>query len=299
MESQFLDAPDGHKIEAFIWKNPEAKAWVHILHGMAEHAERYDDYAQALVSQGFSVVAHNHRGHGNVHSEALGLFSKKDGWNKVLNDVDIVRGCITDDKPYFLLGHSMGSFIAQAYLTTNPKPISGLILSGTNIQPSALLKSGHVVAKVERFRLSPLKTSKLLHYLSFDSFNNAFKPIRTELDWLTRDEEIVDKAIDDPRCAFVCKIQLWLDLFSGLINLYANKGYKSIQANLPIYIFGGDQDPVGMKGKGLYLLSKAYKEAGQKQVDLKIYEGGRHEMLNETNRKEVYDDTIKWITAHL
>lgn len=299
MESRDLTAQDGHIIQTFVWANPDAKAWIHILHGMAEHAERYNDIACALVDAGYAVVAHNHRGHGNnLSDDELGLFSAKDGWKKVLQDVDFVRQSITDDKPYFLLGHSMGSFIAQSYMSTQPEKVAGLVLSGTNIQPTSLLKSGNVIAKIERFRLNPLKVSRLLQYLSFEAFNNAFKPIRTEFDWLTRDESIVDITIDDPRCGFDCKIQLWLDLFSGLIDLYAEEGYKKIQDDLPIYIFGGDKDPVGASGKGLYLLSKAYKEAGQTQVSLKIYEGGRHEMLNETNRDEVYKDLITWINSH-
>lgn len=298
MQTQNLSTPDGHKIETFIWPNPEAKAWVHILHGMAEHAERYDETAQYLVKAGYAVVAHNHRGHGNLANEEFGLFAKKDGWQKVLNDVEQVRNTITDDKPYYLLGHSMGSFIAQSYMTTHPKPVKGLILSGTNIQPKSIISAGHMVAKVERLRLNPLKVSNLLQKLSFESFNNAFNPIRTEFDWLSRDEAIVDKTIADPRCGFDCKIQLWLDLFNGLKNLYSKEQYKTIQANLPIYIFGGDKDPVGLNGKGLYLLSKAYKESGQSDVSLKIYEGGRHEMLNETNREEVFVDLINWLETH-
>jgi len=299
MERQLITAPDGHQIETFIWQNPEAKAWVHILHGMAEHAERYDDTAQNLVQAGYAVVAHNHRGHGNIPEEEFGLFALKDGWKKVIEDVNQVREEVcSGPMPYFLLGHSMGSFIAQAYMSTQPTPIKGLILSGTNIQPKSMISAGHMVAKVERLRLSSNKVSGLLQKLSFESFNNAFMPIRTDFDWLSRDEALVDKTIDDPRCGFECKIQLWLDLFTGLKALYSNEGYKRIQDDLPIYIFGGDQDPVGAKGKGLYLLSKAYKEAGQPDVTLKIYEGGRHEMLNETNKEEVYEDLITWLNAH-
>lgn len=299
MDTRLISADDGHQIEVLIWPNPQAKAWVHILHGMAEHVSRYDEFAQHLVKAGFAVIAHNHRGHGNSPSTTLGIYADTDGWQKLLSDIDCVRGEIPDDKPYIMFAHSMGTFITQAYLATQPKAIDGLILSGSNIQPSMLLKAGRVVAQLERMRKGAANTSGLLQFLSFGSFNNAFKPNRTGFDWLSRDNQQVDKYIADPLCGFDCKIQLWLDMFAGLIDLYGNKTYQRIQKNLPILLFGGDKDPVGEMGKGVPKLANAYEKSGQTDVMCKLYENGRHEMLNETNREEVYTDVANWLNAHI
>lgn len=295
MDTRLITSKDGHQIEVLTWPNPQAKAWVHLLHGMAEHVSRYDEFANHLVDAGFAVVAHNHRGHGASPSTTIGLYAEQDGWQKVLQDIDTVRDDIPTDIPYFMFAHSMGTFITQAYLATQPKPIDGLILSGSNIQPSPLLKAGRVVANIERLRKGAMNSSGLLQFLSFGSFNNAFKPNRTEFDWLSRDDTQVDKYIADPLCGFDCKIQLWLDMFAGLIDLYGNKTYRKIQKDLPILLFGGDKDPVGEMGKGVPKLAKAYETSGQNNVTCKLYENGRHEMLNEINRKEVYCDVVNWL----
>lgn len=299
METRFITAKDNYQLEVLTWPNKHAKAWVHILHGMAEHASRYDDFARFLVSCGYSVIAHNHRGHGSSPTCEIGLYADADGWEKVQQDIDVIRDTIKDDKPYFMFAHSMGTFITQAYLAKQPKHISGLILSGSNIQPTPLLKAGRMVAKLEKMRLGHNNNSALLQFLSFGSFNKAFKPNRTDFDWLSKDEAQVDAYINDPLCGFDCSVQLWLDLFSGLIDLYGNKSFAQIQNDLPILIFGGDKDPVGEMGKGLPKLANAYKKAGQNRVELKLYENGRHEMLNEVNRNTVYKDVSTWLDRYL
>lgn len=296
MQSHYLTADDGYQIEVFTWPNEQAKAWIHILHGMAEHISRYDEFAQALVKAGYAVIAHNHRGHGSSPSTQIGLFAEQDGWNKVVNDIDVVRNSIPEELPYIMFAHSMGTFITQAYLINQPKPIQGLILSGSNLQPLPLVKAGKLVAKMEKWRKGALTPSPILQFLSFGSFNNAFKPNRTDFDWLSRDEQQVDQYISDPLCGFDCHIQLWIDLFNGLNNVYSKGSIERIQSDLPILIFGGDKDPVGEMGKGLPKLAKRYKQSGQGNVTLKLYENGRHEMLNETNKHEVISDVVHWLS---
>jgi alpha-beta hydrolase superfamily lysophospholipase len=301
MIESFIDAPDGHKVQTLCWPVDKPKAWVHINHGMSEHAHRYDQLAQTLNTAGYSVVAHNHRGHGSSPTTTTGHYADKNGWNKLLADVDQVRTQVCDNNlPYYLMGHSMGSFIVQSYLA-NPletqRPIDALILSGSNFQAPQIAKVGHAVARLERWRLGNTKASKLLQFLSFGSFNQAFKPNRTDFDWLSKDHDHVDKYINDPLCGFDCSTQLWVDLLGGLIDLFTLKTFNRIQKNLPIYIFGGDQDPVGEKGKGLPKLMAAYKNAGQQNVTLKLYEEGRHEMLNEINRDEVMADIANWLNT--
>ncbi len=291
---------DGHQIQTFIWPNEKAKAWIHIFHGMAEHALRYDEFAEKLVAAGFAVVAHNHRGHGTSQSTVLGSYADTDGWQKVLQDITVVRSDVCDKKlPYFIFAHSMGSFIAQSFLSKQPETISGIILSGSNYQPVWLSRTARAIAKIESVRLGKEKSSGLLQFLSFGSFNQKFKPNRTEYDWLSRDGAEVDKYITDPLCGFPCSTSLWLDFFEGLIDVFTPSALKKIQANLPIFILGGSQDPVGLMGTGLPKLLKAYKATGQTNLTLKLYEGGRHEMLNETNKQEVSEDAITWFDKQI
>ena len=300
MKTLHLKAHDEHPILAYIWENPSPIGWVHILHGMAEHALRYEALADALVAAGYSVVAHNHRGHGPANDHQLGHYADENGWQKVIADVDTVRTQCTDSRiPYYLFAHSMGSFIAQAYLATKPKPINGLILSGSKLESRLVATAGGLVAKVEKLRVGAQNTSPLIDALSFGSFNKAFKPTRTDHDWLSRDPAEVDKYIKDPYCGFSCSAQLWIDLLSGLNQLYQKSTLDRIQSDLPIYLFGGDQDPVGEQGKALPKLYDAYIAAGQKDVTIKLYPQGRHEMLNETNRNDVIHDIINWLSQHM
>jgi alpha-beta hydrolase superfamily lysophospholipase len=299
MIESFIDGADGHKIQTLCWPIDTPKAWVHINHGMAEHAQRYQQLAQVLNNAGYSVVAHNHRGHGTSPTTELGHYADQDGWNKLLGDINAVRNKICEpDLPYYLMGHSMGSFIVQSYLA-NPaagqQPIDALILSGSNFQAPFVAKAGRAIAKLERWRLGAKSPSKLLQFLSFGSFNQSFKPNRTDFDWLSKEHSQVDKYINDPLCGFDCSTQLWVDFLGGLGDLFTLTSFNGIQKQLPIYIFGGDLDPVGEKGKGLPKLAKAYKDAGQGDVTIKLYENCRHETLNETNQAEVRSDVANWL----
>ncbi len=293
-------ADDGHQIEVFIWPNKRAKAWVHILHGMAEHALRYHEFAEKLVAAGYGVVAHNHRGHGAGQTASLGIFADSNGWEKILQDTALVRKTVCiNDLPYFIIGHSMGSFIAQSYLTQHSKiakpDISGVILSGSNLQSVLLLSIASVVAKIECFRVGKQNSSALLQFLSFGSFNKKFKPNRTQYDWLSRDGAEVDRYITDPLCGFDCSTGLWLDFLTGLKKLFKPANFKKIAPDLPIFIFGGSDDPVGLMGKGLPKLFNAYKANGHTNITLKLFHNGRHEMLNEINKEEVYHEIILWL----
>lgn len=303
MIERIITAPDGHEIQVKIWPNEHGKAWVHLHHGMAEHIDRYDAFAQQLVKAGYAVLGHNHRGHGSSATTQQGLYGSENGWLKVLQDISTVREDVcNDDRPYYIFAHSMGSFICQAYLTREdipkPGPIKGLILSGSNLQSPFLSKAGLAVASMERMRLGKQGTSKLINFLSFGSFNNAFKPARTDFDWLSRDPEQVDLYVKDDLCGFDCSAGLWCDLLVGLGELYGSGNLKHFPTEYPVYIFGGDKDPVGLMGKGLPKLAQAYKAAGNPDVTMRLYENGRHEMLNETNKQQVMDEVIDWLNAH-
>ena len=296
MIEQVVETADGYKLQVYVWPNEQAKAWVHINHGMAEHALRYKDFATQLVAEGYAVVAHNHRGHGNSETTQLGYFAKQNGWGKVLSDLDVVRDSVCSTAlPFYLFGHSMGSFVVQSYLSATTRKIDGLILSASNRQPLLLSLIGKFIAKIEQIRVGEQKSSALLQFLSFGSFNQAFKPNRTAFDWLTRDNEQVDKYLADTLCGFPCSTGLWYEFISELVNLVKPETLKRIQKDLPILMVGGSQDPVGMMGKGLPKLARLYKSIGQEKVTLKIYQDARHEILNETNNEQVYIDIINWL----
>jgi alpha-beta hydrolase superfamily lysophospholipase len=298
MIENVIETPDGHQIQVFIWPNADAKAWVHIFHGMAEHAKRYQSFAEQLVAAGYAVVAHNHRGHGDGSCTVLGSYgyNTDDGWSMILQDIDKVRQQVcSDDRPYYIFAHSMGSFIAQDYLANKETTINGLILSGSNYQSPWLAKLGSLAAKLEGFRVGAHNSSPLLQFLSFGSFNQAFKPNRTPFDWLSRDQKQVDRYIADPLCGFACSTRFWQGFLQALNRLFKEGTLSRIQQDLPIFIMGGDQDPVGRQGKGLEKLHAAYKALGQRNLSLKLYENGRHEMLNETNREEVTSDILDWL----
>lgn len=296
MHNQQLIQDDGHIIETYEWHIQNPRGLVHINHGMAEHALRYRTLAHFLNNAGFSVVAHNHRGHGPQHQgELAGHYADENGWQKVLADVHTVRNsCNPNQVPYILFGHSMGSFIAQAYAISHP-PVDALILSGSNWQTPLLYKVGGLTARFEKWRQGPRNNSQLLNRLSFGSFNNAFKPTRTEFDWLSADNAQVDLYIQDPYCGFDCTTQLWIDLLAGLTTISTADALKVLPENLPVYLFAGQLDPVGRQGKGMQALEKRLRMTGHRNVTLTLYKQGRHEMLNEVNKQAVMLNIANWL----
>lgn len=299
-ENFWLDASDGTQLYVNRWFNDAApKAILMISHGMAEHSARYERLAQALVPAGFAVVAHDIRGHGQTAKNgAFGHYADHDGWNKVVGDLASVNQYIRKKypkTPIILLAHSMGSYIGQAYLMQCGKQhIQGAILSASNYASIARYRQAKLFARFEAWRQGPKGYSALLEYLSFGTFNNAFKPSRTPSDWLSRDTAEVDKYLNDPLCGFRCSNQLWLDLLDGLQFITAPDNLKKIKRNLPLLIIGGANDPA-IKGDGIKKLADALNAAGAKRVQTKVYPEARHELLNETNRDEVTRFYIEWL----
>ncbi|MEH6447188.1 MAG: alpha/beta hydrolase [Oleispira sp.] len=290
---------DGRHIQVNSWISPNAKAYVHLCHGMAEHISRYEEFAQYLYEQGYNVICHNHRGHGD--NEILGHYANQEGWLKTIQDIADVQEQTIEDKdlPLFLFAHSMGSFIAQGYAIRHGNRLAGLILSGTNYQHPFMYHAGRIVAKVENRRLKEGAPSLLMDKLSFASFNSHFKPSRTDFDWLSRDPKQVDKYIADPLCGFPCSAETWQQLLSGLIEISQKNQLEKIPQALPMYLFGGEKDPVGRMGKGIPALEQKLRQTGHDKVTSKLYKEGRHEMLNETCKSEVYQDITDWINQQL
>ncbi|MBN2975236.1 alpha/beta hydrolase [Pseudomonas fluorescens] len=299
----WLTANDHSRLYVNQWM-PEgpARAVLMLSHGMAEHSGRYARLADALCTAGYAVYALDQRGHGRTADEGtLGLYAEEDGWNKVVGDLASLNHHVGQQHPglpIILLGHSMGSYIAQAYLLHHSASLHGAILSGSNFQPVALYRAARVIARAERLRQGLRGRSALIDYLSFGSFNKAFKPNRTAFDWLSRDPAEVDKYINDPLCGFRCTNQLWVDLLGGLQQISKASNLAQIDPGLPILVMGGECDPVS-EGKRLTSLANALREAGCQHLQLNIYPQARHEVFNETNRDEVTADVLTWLDQAL
>ncbi len=278
------------------------RAVVLLAHGMAEHAGRYQRLGQALSAAGFALYAHDQRGHGRTAEHGtLGLFASHQGWDSVVNDLASLAQHIGQQHPgapLFLFGHSMGSYIVQAYLLHHSASLQGAVLSGSNFQPPALYRAACVIARLEAWRQGPLGRSALIDWLSFGSFNKAFKPNRTAFDWLSRDSAEVDAYVADPLCGFRCTNRLWVDLLMGLEHISQPRHLAQIDPNLPILVMGGECDPVSA-GKRLKDLVGALRLAGNQRVQLQLYPQARHELLNETNRDEVTAALIAWLEQGL
>jgi alpha-beta hydrolase superfamily lysophospholipase len=293
-----LTGRDGASIHVHRWlpdQGSEVRGIVQIAHGMAEHGARYARFADALTKHGYAVYADDHRGHGKTASEAdLGHFGDTHGWELVTSDLLALGKRARSEHPgkkLIFFGHSMGSFFGQAILQKHAREYDGMIFSGTNAPGSVLERAGSGVARIERLRAGVRGKSSLLTFLSFGSFNDAFKPARTDFDWLSRDPAEVDKYIADPRCGFHCTTELWVQLLEGLRSI-ATSGFGAVPKDFPVHLFAGDRDPVGRASKGVVELHQRLQSVGLTRSTIRLYPEGRHEMLNEISRDEVMADVV-------
>ncbi|NLB89830.1 MAG: alpha/beta hydrolase [Clostridiales bacterium] len=294
----------GETLEGALWiPETEGKGVVQLVHGMAEHIGRYEEPAEKLCEAGYIVVHHNHLGHGNT-APVKGYFAEKDGWEALLQDIDTVRRKTQKEYPalpYYLLGHSMGSFLVRCYLQEydQDRQLDGAILSGTGYYGKGLVVFAKGLAKTMNAFGYKKKPAKLINTLAFSGGNKQFKPVKTEFDWTSRDVEKVRAYAEDPLCGFVFTGQGYYDLFSGLYRLSDKEKLGKMNPDLPVYFFSGDRDPVGSNGKGVKQVAEDFRQAGMKKVDVVLYPDGRHEMFNEINRKEVIDDLIYWLDGQV
>jgi alpha-beta hydrolase superfamily lysophospholipase len=300
----FLATADGKRIYVVQWLPSGAnsiKGIVQISHGMAEHCLRYRPLAQYLTDNGYAVYASDHRGHGQSVGidDVYGHYADQDGWNKVVDDLYRVNREIArlhPEVPITLLGHSMGSFIARAYVFRHPDSIQGLILSATGMRYGLIANIARTIARWDSRRIGARTPSKLMAKLSFGSFNLRFLPARTAFDWLSRDPAQVDLYINDPMCGFDCSAQLWVDLFGGISEFEAQEKHaQQLPAGLPVLGIVGTHDPVSMGGLGIKQVCKLYQKGGLRDVNVKLYEKARHELTNETNRQQVFTDLGNWL----
>lgn len=301
-----LTTSDGTPLHVYRWLPDEApRAVVQVAHGMAEHAGRYERFAEALTAAGYAVYADDHRGHGQTHPSSgadHGYFADQGGWDRVVTDLHEVTRLARDEQedglPVFLFGHSMGSFLSRAYAIRWGGDLAGLVLSGTAGDPGALGRIGGAIAGLEARIRGRRNRSPLMDKLTFGQYNAAFKPNRTQFDWLSRDEAEVDKYIADSEAGNVFTSGFFSDLLSGLAWISNDANVARIPADLPVLLVAGELDPVGAKSKGVRQVEAQLRRAGVRDVTSIFYPGARHEILNETNRDEVTADVIAWLESH-
>lgn len=298
MQTEWIRMTDGEDLFVRVWAVDEPKAIVQLAHGMAEHSLRYDRFAQKLNQAGFTVIASDHRGHGETGRRAsnLGDFPQNHGWNRVVEDLSEIRshfGNRWNEKEFYLVGHSMGSFLSRSLIAREGERFAGVILSGTAGSPGLMGVLGKGLANLQ-MPLAADWQNPLLDKLSFGAYNRAFQPNRTAFDWLSRDEGEVDAYIEDPLCGFVCTTRFYRDLIGGLIDVNDPDAIRQIPKSLRICLMAGSQDPVGDYGNGVREVAEKYR-AADLSVTMELYPDARHEILNEINRDEVMDAMIGWI----
>lgn len=280
------------------------RAVVQIAHGIAEHIDRYRPFMEFLADNGFVAAGNDHLGHGKsirVPAEQ-GFFAEKDGWWRVVDDMDKLHDIMSKEYPelpYVLFGHSMGSFLTRTYLIKHPDKYDAVILSGTGHQSPALVLGGNAAASVMAKLNGAMGDGAKLDSLAFGTYLSKIENPRTKFDWLSRDTEQVDKYIADPLCGFVGKIGLYRDMMQGIKFITNEKNIAQMNKEKPVYFMSGDGDPVGDYGKGVERAYKAFCNAGLHDVFMRLYPGGRHEMLNETNKEQVYQDILNWLNEKI
>jgi len=298
---QYVEMSDGYDIYTVVYK-PEGTpiGHVHILHGMDEHIGRYEEFALYLVSEGYVVTGHDHRGHGHTgkkHNQ-FGFFCEVNGFERVTEDVrevlQVVRKDLACQSP-ILFAHSMGSFIGRRYIQKYGHSVSKIVLSGTGGPNNFIQKSGKWLA-VAFARIQGKHTSNnMLYKLAFGKFNDDFKDVKTKYDWLSSDAEEVQKFINDPLCGFVASNQFFVDLVDGLNIIHDRKEIERVPKNLPILLISGSLDPVSRNGKDVWAVSEQYKKAGITDITVVIEEEKRHELLNETGKEKTFKLIAKWM----
>ncbi|NKC01717.1 MAG: alpha/beta fold hydrolase [Pseudomonadales bacterium] len=303
MKSFALAASDGVDVACYHRPTAAPRAVVHIAHGMGEHAQRYDWVGEQFALAGLATYANDHRGHGQTGSagtdQAQGYFGP-DGWNRVVADAYELNQHIRanhPDVPVILLGHSMGSMLAQHYITRHGSSIDGLILSGS---PGFKAKSRNPIPGwilgFETRRVGISGQSPLMQKLLFSSANNDFSSeTATGFEWLSRDQSQVDLYVQDKNCGFVIATGSLRDLQAGAAVAADAAHLACIPKSLPTLVFSGRKDPVHNGGADVERMVAAYKDTGLTQVQLRWYADGRHEMLNETNRDVVVTDLLQWL----
>ena len=277
--STFTSPVDGLELATYLWDVADPRGVVQVAHGLAEHSARYDRFARALNEAGYSVRASDHRGHGDSIAGTPGDFGAP-GFEALIADMAAYGASLRGDSPLFLFAHSMGSFAAQSVILTHSEQYAGVVLSGSTVLD--LLAAGMAEAE------GPV---------GLEAFNAGFEH-RTGYEWLSRDETEVDRYVADPLCGFDVPDETVPALFGAAGTLADPTALAGIRSDLPLLVVSGSEDPLAGGGQLVETLGQRYRDAGLVDVTVKLYDGARHELLNEINRDEVTSDVVAWLDAH-
>lgn len=280
----------------------DPKAIVQIAHGMSEHSGRYHAFAEFLVENDILVCANDHLGHGDAAAtpEDFGYFGKGNGWVHMTDDLYLLTKKMKEkygDKPYFLIGHSMGSLLCRAYMSCYGQDLSGVVLIGTsgqNPKAKTFLPLVNLIGKIrgERHR------SGFIHYMAFGNYNKKYEKGSSKLAWMSQDDEVLNAFRADPKCNFILTVAGFRDLIKLLVYVSRKDWASEVPAQLPVILLSGDMDPVGDYGEGTRQVFKQLQLAGLTDLSLKLYTGLRHELLNEPEKEQVYQDILQWLQKH-
>jgi alpha-beta hydrolase superfamily lysophospholipase len=283
------------------WNANDAIGAVHIIHGLAEHPERYDELATALNAAHFTVWAHHQRGHGDNPLPGIrGHFADHDGWRLLIDDAWAVSNQLKTETglPLVMFAHSMGSFVGQGVLAEHGAAYHAAIFTGTNGPPSLIEQQGHLVAEWQLRVLGARQPGVWLFNIVFGTFNAAFGLNAPPNTWLSRDASEVEKYTNDPKCGFPLTSKAWLDLADGRLAQASLEFFQKYPRELLIHVMAGTADPVGEFGIGVRRLLDILGRAGLTKVSSKFYDEARHELVHERNRGEVIGDIANWLLTH-
>lgn len=298
---QILSNDEKTQLHCVKWiPDGEIKAVVQLVHGMAEYIERYRTFAEYLNRQGMLVAGHDHLGHGDsvLDKADYGYFAEKNANQILVKDIHRVYQKIRKDYegvPYVMIGHSMGSFLVRQYLCCFGDGLDGAVICGTGFQPQWLLKAALGICRIEARIFGWRCHSRLFQWMVSGSYNTAFRPNRTASDWLCRDESVVDAYEADEKCGFPFTLNGFYNLFLNIYKTEQKTYLERMQKELPVLFIAGAKDPVGSCGKGVRKAAACFKEIGMKDVICKLYPEARHEILNEHNKEEVFEDVLIWM----
>jgi len=299
-----FESPTGATLNVYSGEAEAApRGIVQAGHGMAEHAARYERLAADLNRAGFHFIANDHRGHGRTRAPdaPLGIFSARNGGQKVLDDMLAVNMHAREKwpgLPLFYFGHSMGSILGVSYCIRNSDRLDGAALWNSGVDAGPMLRIFRFLLKSERFFKGSDTPSRIAEKLTFEDWNAKFKPNRTAFDWLSRDEAEVDKYVADPLCGFTCSSGLWLDVTGMMLNGADDGELARIRNELPMFLLGGGADPCSSLGSAMTRLSTRLRKAGITDVKDLVLPETRHETLNEINRDDATAMLIEWLSRH-
>ncbi|MDD2978613.1 MAG: alpha/beta fold hydrolase [Hespellia sp.] len=303
----YYPSKDGNtEVHTMEWKpEGEVRAVLQISHGMVEYIERYDEFANFLCDRGYYVVGNDHLGHGkSIQSKSeLGFFNEKYGNTCIIGDIHTLRQRTMKkypNVPYFILGHSMGSALVRQYIEMYGKGLSGVIIMGSPVEHhKATLRMGRHICRILSIFRGWHHRSNLVTEMALGGYNKKFRQGSSEYEWVTSDEERLEQYLRDPLCGFTFTVNAYYQMFTGMLKTKKKEGYAMIPKNLPVFFLSGENDPVGNFGKGVEKIYKRYRMLGMQDVQLKLYPGDRHELLNEKDRDQVYVDLYDWMEKRM